>query len=71
MGMVQGNTSAEDEMREAFRVFDQDGNGYISAAELQSVMASLGEKLTPQQVQDMISECDTNGDGQIDYNEYV
>lgn len=32
----------EAEMREAFKVFDKDGNGYISAAELKTVMLSLG-----------------------------
>ena len=31
---------------EAFKVFDRDGNGFISAAELRHVMTNLGEKLT-------------------------
>ena len=38
--------NAEDEIREAFKVFDRDNNGFISAAELRHVMTSIGEKLT-------------------------
>lgn len=58
----------DEELREAFRVFDKDGNGFISAAELRHVMISLGEKLTEEEVDEMIKEADTNGDGQIDYD---
>ena len=38
------------------RVFDKDGNGYISAAELRHVMTNLGEKLTDEEVDEMIRE---------------
>ncbi|ELT91434.1 hypothetical protein CAPTEDRAFT_146942 [Capitella teleta] len=60
-------TDTEEEMREAFRVFDKDGDGFISAAELRHVMANLGEKLTEQEVDEMIKEADINGDGKVDY----
>ena len=46
MARKMKDTDSEDEIREAFRVFDKDGNGYISAAELRHVMTNLGEKLT-------------------------
>ncbi|KAG8739215.1 calmodulin-like 3 [Ceratobasidium sp. 414] len=62
------DVSAEDEMREAFRVFDQDGSGQLSPEELKTMMNSLGENLTDSEVQQMIQEADTDGDGQIDYN---
>ena len=58
----------DDEMREAFRVFDKDGDGYISAVELKVVMMNLGEKLSDAEVDDMLKEADTDGDGRIDYN---
>jgi calmodulin len=35
-------TDGEEELREAFRVFDKDANGFISAAELRHVMTNLG-----------------------------
>jgi calmodulin len=64
--MKEGGDS-DDEIREYFRVFDKDGNGFISAAELRHVMTTLGEKLTDEEVDEMIREADINGDGQVNY----
>ncbi|XP_037503725.1 calmodulin-A-like [Rhipicephalus sanguineus] len=61
----------EEEIREAFRVFDRDGNGFITATELRDVMTTLGEKLTDEEVDAMIREADMDGDGQINYEEFV
>ncbi|KAK6170330.1 hypothetical protein SNE40_018744 [Patella caerulea] len=61
----------EEEIREAFRVFDQDGNGFISAAELRHLMTNLGEKLTDEEVDEMIREADIVGDGKINYEEFI
>ena len=61
----------EEEIREAFRVFDKDGNGFISASELKHVMTNLGEKLTNEEVNEMIKEADIDGDGQINFEEFV
>ena len=41
---------------------------FITAAELMVVMKNLGEKLTDEEVSDMLKEADKNGDGKIDYN---
>jgi hypothetical protein len=56
MARKMKNTDSEEEIREAFRVFDKDGNGFISAAELRHVMTNLGEKLTDDEVDEMIRE---------------
>lgn len=72
--MARQNNNSNDEeaeLKEAFRVFDKDGNGVISADELRHVMTSLGEKLTDEEVTEMIREADVNGDGQINYEEFV
>jgi calmodulin len=58
-------------LTDQFRVFDKDGNGYISAAELRHVMTNLGEKLTDEEVDEMIREADIDGDGQVNYEEFV
>ncbi|KAH7818557.1 putative Calmodulin [Monocercomonoides exilis] len=71
MSKQLSNADTEEQLKEAFKVFDKDGNGFISADELRSVMASLGEKLTQQELEEMIKEADLNGDGQIDYAEFV
>ena len=57
----------EQELRDAFKVFDKDGNGLISAAELRHVLTNLGEKLTDEEVNEMIREADLDGDGCVNY----
>ena len=49
MARKMKDSDTEEELKEAFRVFDKDGNGYISAAELRHVMTNLGEKLTDEE----------------------
>ena len=63
--------NAEEEMLEAFQIFDADGNGNISADELRQIMENLGERLTQEEVEDMVKEADIDGDGQINYEEFV
>ncbi|CAN8270448.1 unnamed protein product [Cochlearia groenlandica] len=64
-------SDVNEELTEAFKVFDKDQNGYISASELRHVMINLGEKLTDEEVNQMIKEADLDGDGQVNYDEFV
>ncbi|KAL0481091.1 calmodulin [Acrasis kona] len=65
------DTDSEEEIKEAFRVFDRDNDGVISAAELRHVMTTLGEKLSEEEAEELIKEADINGDGQINYEEFT
>jgi calmodulin len=71
MGRKLQDVDREDELSQAFKVFDKDGNGYITSEELALVMANLGEKLSKAELTEMMKEADTNGDGKIDYAEFV
>ncbi|XP_042557368.1 calmodulin-like [Dipodomys spectabilis] len=62
---------SKEEIREAFRVFDKDGSGFVSAAELRQVLTTLGEKLTDLEVDEMIREADIDGNGLLNYEEFV
>lgn len=64
-------TNSEEEIKEAFRVFDRNGTGYVCAVELRHLMINLGEKLTEKEVDEMIREADMDGDGQINYAEFM
>lgn len=65
------DSDAMEELREAFRVFDKDGNGFISSSELRHVMNMLGEKLSDYEVSEMVKEADLDGDGMVNYEEFV
>ena len=55
----------DDEMLEAFRVFDTDGDGYITGDDIRKTMGQLGEELSESDVRDMIVEADLDKDGRI------
>ncbi|BFZ07237.1 hypothetical protein BsWGS_10276 [Bradybaena similaris] len=60
-----------DKLRDAFRVFDSNGDGFIFANELRHAMTSMGEPLTDEEVDKMMDEADINGDGKVNYEEFV
>ncbi|OWF56446.1 calmodulin-like [Mizuhopecten yessoensis] len=60
----------EESLREAFRVLDRDGTGYVSCAELTQMMTSRGEKLSDDDVKEMMIEAE-DGDGHIQYEEFA
>lgn len=61
----------ESDVRDAFRVFDVNGNGFISAHELLHVVTNLGEKLTETEANEMIRIADSDGDGLINYTDFI
>ncbi|XP_022219209.2 probable calcium-binding protein CML12 [Drosophila obscura] len=61
----------ERELRDAFRVFDKHNRGYITASDLRAVLQCLGEDLDEEDIEDMIKEVDVDGDGRIDFYEFV
>lgn len=64
-------TDTEEEVINAFRVFDKEGNDTISSSELRHIMTTIGDKLTDEEVEEMIREADVDGDGYINYVEFV
>ena len=62
---------SKEEMRQLFRTFDRDGNGFISASELRKVMKRLGTRISAEEVKRMVRKADADGDGKINYEEFV
>ena len=50
-----------------FLAFDKDGNGFISSAELRHIMTTLGERLTDEEVDELIKQADVDGAGMVNY----
>lgn len=61
----------EAELAAAFRVFDRDGDGLIGPDELRTALLAMGEKVSQEDLERMIRAADKNGDGRIDFDEFV
>ena len=59
------------ELKEVFALFDKDGDGTITATELGTVMKNLGQCPTESELQDMVNEVDLDGNGTIDFPEFL
>jgi calmodulin len=59
------------EFKEAFQIFDKDGDGSITTKELGTVMRSLGQNPSEEELSIMIEEVDEDGSGTIDFKEFL
>jgi len=59
-----------EEIRQAFKLFDIEGNGKISGETLRNVCAEAGLRLSKKEIRDMIEIADLNGDDEIDEDEF-
>jgi len=65
-------TTTDERFRNQFKAFDKDGNGKLSKEELKNVLKELGcSKDLDEEVTSMINKVDLDGDGQINYVEFV
>ena len=62
---------AINEFKEAFNIFDKDKDGYITIKELDQIMKKLGQAPTESELQNMINEVDIDGNGTIDFREFL
>ena len=61
----------KEELKEAFEVFDADGDGHINAEELQVVLEAAGRKMTREEVEAKIAEVDDDGAGELEWDEFL
>ncbi|XP_033728846.1 calmodulin-like [Pecten maximus] len=62
---------AVSEMKEAFEVFDRDGDGFLDRDDIRKAMSGLGVSLTEPEVTEMMEVADTDKDGRLNYKEFV
>jgi myosin light chain 6 len=71
--LKEKDTGTFADFNEAFKTFDREGQGYISAAEMRHVLRSLGEQLTEEQVDNIFKACDVqiDNDGNMKYEDFI
>ncbi|XP_039268686.2 calmodulin-like [Styela clava] len=57
----------DDELLEAFRRFDKFGSGQLESSEIREVLTTLGDVLSPDEVDELITDADILGTGKINY----
>ena len=63
------NLLKEDKLKATFSLYDKDGSGSISLEEFKEVLG-IGKKINPQVWDQMITEIDEDGDGEVDFGEF-
>ncbi|KAJ8968082.1 hypothetical protein NQ317_016086 [Molorchus minor] len=63
--------STTQELKEAFRLYDREGNGYITTGTLKEILAALDDNLTSRDLDGIIAEIDTDGSGTVDFDEFM
>merc|ERR1711976_473719 len=66
-----GERGSADELKAAFSIFDRDGSGYIDAAEFRHMMTTKGEAQTDEQMDELMKQFSSDGDGKVPFEEYV
>lgn len=61
----------QQELREAFRLYDKEGNGYITTDVFRDILHELDDALSPEELDMIIDEVDIDGSGTLDFDEFM
>ncbi|XP_039954892.1 troponin C isoform X1 [Bactrocera neohumeralis] len=67
----EDDEAMQKELREAFRLYDKQGNGYIPTSCLREILRELDDQLTNEELDIMIEEIDSDGSGTVDFDEFM
>jgi len=59
------------ELKEAFRIYDKERNGYISIETLKEILRELDSKLSEDELDGIVEEVDVDGSGTLDFDEFM
>eukprot|EP00922_Rhytidocystis_sp_ex-Travisia-forbesii_P019064 GHVS01028296.1.p1 GENE.GHVS01028296.1~~GHVS01028296.1.p1 ORF type:complete len:262 (+),score=73.90 GHVS01028296.1:289-1074(+) len=67
---ISGDNGTREDINKVFRLFDDDNTGSISFRKLQRVAAELGERLSEEELKEMITRADSDGDGYVTADDF-
>ena len=68
------NVDQTADIKEAFKIFDRDGNGYIDMKELRMVITRIGQPgllISTEDADELMKSADLDGNGKLDYIEFA
>merc|ERR1712050_302456 len=63
--------SLKEELKEAFRIYDKEGNGYITTQVLKEILRELDNRLSEEDIEGIVDEVDEDGSGTLDFDEFM
>merc|ERR1719154_594741 len=69
--MMANRSSDSEKIQKVFRGFDKNDDGFITSIELAKVMSDLGERLSEEEVEEMMRWADKDGDGKVGFQEFA
>jgi calmodulin len=67
----EDDEDVQKELKEAFRLYDKEGAGYITTAILKTILAEIDDTLSDSDLDSMILEIDEDGSGTVDFDEFM
>ena len=65
------SSKKKNEYLETFKIFDKNNDGQITQDELKQLLNNIGQKPSDSEIQDMINEIDIDGDGKINFDNFI
>lgn len=69
--MDKNDPVKDNELYQAFKVFDSDGDGFVTLEEFTRAMKTLGLETEIQKIRNLFQELDGNNDDKVDFHEFV
>jgi len=67
----EDDEAMNEELKEAFRLYDKEGEGYITTQVLKEILKELDPMLTKDDLEEIIEEVDEDGSGTVDFDEFM
>ncbi|XP_064113690.1 troponin C-like isoform X1 [Macrobrachium rosenbergii] len=67
----QDEEAMQKELKEAFRLYDKEGQGFIPTSALKEILGALDDKLTSADLDNIVDEIDEDGSGTVDFDEFM
>jgi len=68
--MAEEDEGLKEELKEAFRIYDRDGQGFITTDVLKEILREIDSELTEDDLDNIIEEVDEDGSGTLDFDEF-